>query len=110
MSKQSRAKSKRHNHKKKVGTGAAAPTRVVRLRAMNDGNRYYAVQGMLDDLHSELWKKRNTWGMEIINLLYCEMWSEMEHIIAVQRKSESKERVLKLIVDIKVSQNIGRKE
>lgn len=106
MSKKSRAKSKRHNHKRKVGTGAAAPTMIVRLKSMNEGNRYSTVQGMLDDLHSELWKKRNTWGMESISLLYCEMWSEIERIVAVQRKSESKERVLKLIVDIKIAKNM----
>lgn len=101
MSKQSRARAKRHNHKKKVGTSAMAP---VMVRRMSESTRYNILNDMLDSLHEELYKKRMTWGIDAINLFYCELWSELMSIVEKQRKSASKERTLNLIVDIKVYQ------
>ena len=104
MSKQSRARAKRHH--KKVGTGAAAPTIIRRVQRMSDTNRYITVQKMLDELHRELCKKQSTWGSETINLFYCELWNELASEISTQRQSKSKERTLQLIVDIKVCKSI----
>lgn len=105
MSKQSRARAKRHN-KKKVGTGAMAPTLAMRMARMSEPHRYEVSSDLLDSLHRELCKKQATWGMEALNLFYCELWSELTKEIARQRKSKSKERTLKLIIDIKVSKGI----
>ena len=101
MSKQSRARAKRHHHKKKVGTGAMAP---VMVRRFSESTRYELLNDMLDTLHQELYKKRMTWGTDVLGLFYCELWSELMAIVKKQRKSPSKERTLKLIVDIKVYQ------
>lgn len=105
MSKQSRARAKRHN-KKKVGTGAMAPTFAMRMARMSEPHRYDAMSDLLDSLHRELCKKQATWGMTPISLFYCELWSELVKEIERQRKSKSKERTLKLIIDIKVSKGI----
>jgi len=105
MSKQSRARAKRHN-KKKVGTGAMAPTLAMRMARMSEPHRYDAMNNLLDSLHKELCKKQATWGMEAINLFYCELWSELMSEIKRQRKSKSKERTIKLIIDIKVGKGI----
>ena len=104
MSKQSRARAKRH--KKKVGTGAAAPAIMVRVKRMSDNNRYSMVQHLLDELHQELCKKQSTWGTNIINLFYCELWSELANEINSKRQSKSKEKTLQLIVDIKICKSI----
>lgn len=100
MSKQSRAKSRRH--KKKVGTGAVAPVKVMAVRRMSEYSKYTMLNSLLDDLHRELYKKQNTWGASLINLFYCELWSELTREIEKQRKSKSKENVLNMIVDIKM--------
>ena len=104
MSKQSRARAKRHH--KKVGTGAAAPTIIRRVQRMNDANKYSTTQTMLDELHKELCKKQSTWGADILNLFYCELWSELAKEISTQRKSKSKEKTLQLIFDIKICKAI----
>lgn len=106
MSKQSRARAKRHNHKKKVGTGAMAPTLAMRMARMSEPHRYEVRSELLDSLHRELCKKQATWGMEAINLFYCELWSELMKEVSKQRKSKSKERTIQLIIDIKVSKGI----
>lgn len=100
MSKQSRAKARRH--KKKVGTGAAAPTMTYVVRYMSEKEKYHMINSLLNELHHELCKKQTTWGASLINLFYCELWSELAREIESQRKSKSKERTLQLIVDIKV--------
>ena len=106
MSKQSRARAKRHNHKKKVGTSAMAPTLAMRMARMSEPHRYEIGSELLDSLHRELCKKQETWGMEAINLFYCELWSELMKEISKQRKSKSKEKTIQLIIDIKVSKGI----
>lgn len=94
MSKQSRARSRRHKNKK--GTGMAAP--IIITPAM----KYELLSTNLDALHHELFKKKDSWGIDLIDLFYCELWHELEERVEAQRKSPSKERVLNMVLEIKV--------
>jgi hypothetical protein len=98
MSKQSRAKSRaRKNHKKKVGTGTAA-TAIVN---MPENKRYRLKHDILDSLHRELVKKIPTWGADMLNLFYCELWTDLEAAVSNQRKSQCKDRVIDMIHHIR---------
>lgn len=106
MSKQSRARARRHNNKKKVGTEAMAPTMIVRVQRMSDSNRYSLMQELLDSLHAELCKKQSTWGTDTMNMFYCELWTELMKQVEMQRKSQAKARTMQLILDIKICKSI----
>ena len=94
MSKQSRARARRH---KKKGTGMMAPTIII-----TPTMQYNIMGNNLDELHRELLKKKDSWGMHLIDLFYCELWSELTECVSSQRKSKSKERVLNMILDVKI--------
>jgi hypothetical protein len=96
MSKQSKARAKRH-HKPQAQRGTEA-----RIARMPEAARYKTRNTLLDELHKELYSKRETWGANLINLLYCELWSELNEEVSKQRKSPCRERVLNIIVDIKI--------
>ena len=99
MSKQSKAKSKRH-HKPHTVHGTEAKVKVI--ARMPEAKRYVTRNTLLDELHKELYNKRETWGTELISLFYCELWSELDNEVSKQRKSPCKERVHNMIVDIKI--------
>lgn len=93
MSKQSRAKSRRH----KKGTGAVA-TFEQSIRYMPEHRVYNKLAEMLNELHKVLCDRRTFKSREFLDLFYLRRWSELEHKIArKQSVSESRERALELI-------------
>ena len=100
MSKQSRAKSRRHHNKKKVGTGATM-TFEQSIKLMPENERYFLKTAMLDEIHRELCKKQHSWGSEPLNIFFCELWTDLEQVVMAHRNSKGKMRLLELINCIK---------
>ena len=100
MSKQSRAKARRHHNKKKVGTGATM-TFEQSLKLMPENERYFLETAMLDEIHKELCKKQQSWGATPLSLFFCALWTDLEGVIMAQRNSKCKRRLLELINCIK---------
>ena len=95
MSKQSRAKSRRHSHKK--GTGAVA-TFEQSIRYMPEDRAYKKLAELLNELHKALCDRRTFKSREFIDLFYLRNWHDLEKKIARQQSvSENRERALELI-------------
>ena len=98
MSKQSRKKARRHH---KTPTGAKAPTFADTIKHMSEATRYITKTRMLNELHDILYSRKSSWGMDLINTFYCEMWWTLEAEISEKRSSKAKTRALQLVADIK---------
>ena len=93
MSKQSRAKSRRH----KKGTGAVA-TFEQQIRYMPEDRVYKMLANTLNELHKALCDRRTFKSREFIDLFYLRRWSDLEKKIALKSSiSENRERALELI-------------
>ena len=93
MSKQSRAKSRRH----KKGTGAVA-TFEQSIRYMPERRVYNKLADLLNELHKALCDRRTFKSREFIDLFYLRRWDELEQKIAKQKSvSENREKALELI-------------
>lgn len=97
MSKQSRLRARRHNKSKKSTNTAATLT----FAQLSEATQFELLHRSLDALHAELYKKQSTWGTDILSLFYCELWSELLQRLEAQRKSQSKERAINMVVNIK---------
>ena len=100
MSKQSRAKSRRH----KKATGAKAPVMTFeeRVAIMDEATKYYIKSHLKDELHDILCARQKYWGYEPISLFYCECWWQLAELVKDKRNSKSKTRVLEILRDLKV--------
>lgn len=101
MSKQSRAKSRRH----KKATGAKAPTFAETVNRMDEATKYYVKSKMKDELHDILCARQKTRGNEPLNLFYCERWWTLAEEVLGKRSSKSRARALEILNDLKVFYN-----
>lgn len=93
MSKQSRAKSRRH----KKGTGAVA-TFEQSIRYMPEHRVYNKLADLLNELHKALCDRRTFKSREFIDLFYLRRWDDLEKMIASKPSaSENREKALELI-------------
>ena len=93
MSKQSRAKSRRH----KKGTGAVA-TFEQSIRYMPEDRVYKMLANTLNELHKALCDRRTFKSREFIDLFYLRRWDDLEQKLVRQRSvSDNRERALELI-------------
>ena len=97
MSKQSRAKSRRH----KKPTGKKAPTFVEVISSMDEATRYYVLGKMRDELHDILCARQKFWGSNSLNLFFCEQWWQLTELVKEQRESKSKVRALEILSCLK---------
>ena len=93
MSKQSRAKSRRH----KRGTNAVA-TFEQSIRYMPEDRAYKKLTELLNELHKALCDRRTFKSREFIDLFYLRRWNDLEQKIVRQNSvSEKCEKALELI-------------
>ena len=98
MSKQSRAKSRRH----KKPTGAVA-TFEKSIRYMPEDRMYKMLGETMDELHKALCDRRTFKDREFLDLFYLRRWGELESKIAVKSStSSSRMKALELIPKIVV--------
>ena len=96
MSKQSRAKSRRH----KRGTGAVA-TFEKSIRYMPERRAYNKLADLLNELHKILCDRRTFKSPEFISSFYLREWDELERMIASKNSvSENRDKALELIPKI----------
>ena len=101
MSKQSRAKSRRH----KKPTGKKAPTFAETVSRMDEATKYYVKSKMKDELHDILCARQKFWGSECLSLFYCERWWSLTEEVMTKRSSKSRTRALEILNDLKVFYN-----
>lgn len=96
MSKQSRAKSRRH----KKPTGAVA-TFEHQIRYMPEDRLYKMLSELMDELHKVLCDRRTFKDSEFLSLFYCHSWSDLEFKVAT-KNSTSNNRITALSIIPKV--------
>jgi hypothetical protein len=101
MSKQSRAKSRRH----KKATAKKAPTFAEVVARMDEATKYYVKSKMKDELHDILCARQKYWGNKPLELFYCECWWQLTEEVMTKRSSKSRTRALEILTDIKVFYN-----
>ena len=99
MSKQSRAKSRRH----KKGTGAAAPTFDQFIRYMPEDRLYEMLRNLLNELHKTLCDRRTFKEHYFLSMFYLREWDDLEYKVAIKHStSENRVKALELIPKIRV--------
>lgn len=97
MSKQSRAKSRRH----KKPTGAVA-TFEKSIRYMPEDRLYKMLSELLDELHKALCDRRTFKSREFLDMFYCHLWSDLEYKVAIKHSnSDNRVKVLELIPKVR---------
>lgn len=97
MSKQSRAKSRRH----KKPTGAAA-TFEHNIRYMPEDRLWKMLQEILDELHAALCDRRTFKKCTFLEMFYCQNWSDLEREIAMKNStSDNRTKALELIPKVR---------
>ena len=97
MSKQSRAKSRRH----KKPTGAVA-TFEKSIRYMPDNRLYKMLGELLDELHKALCDRRTFKDSEYINLFCLRRWDDLEVKVSIKSStSNNREKALELIPKVR---------
>lgn len=97
MSKQSRAKSRRH----KKGTNAVA-TFDQTIRYMPDVRVYEMLRRTLNELHKALCDHRTFKSREFLDLFYLRHWNDLESKIAMKSStSTNRAKALELIPKVK---------
>ena len=106
MSKQSRAKSRRH----KKPTGAVA-TFEKSIRYIPEPRLYKMLGEIMNDLHKALCDRRTFKDREYLDLFYLRYWDDLEYKIAVKSStSNNREKALELIPKIRaIFDHIGDK-
>ena len=98
MSKQSRAKSRRH----KKGTGAVA-TFEKSIRYMPEDRLYKMLSELLDELHKALCDRRTFKSRQYLDLFYLRHWNDLEYEVALKNSnSDNRVKALELIPKIRV--------
>ena len=98
MSKQSRAKSRRH----KKGTGAVA-TFEQSIRYMPEDRLYKMLSGMLNELHKALCDRRTFKDNDFLSLFYLRHWNDLEYKVALKKSaSDNRAKALELIPKVRV--------
>ena len=96
MSKQSRAKSRRH----KKGTGAVA-TFEQSIRYMPEHRVYNKLADLLNELHKVLCDRRTFKDSEFLSSFYLREWNNLQKMIENKKSvSENREKALELIPKI----------
>ncbi len=85
MSKQSRAKSRRH-HKKPTG---AVATFEQSIRYMPVDRLYKMLSNLFDELHKALCDRRTFSDREYLDMFYCHLWSDLEHKVAIKNSNST---------------------
>ena len=97
MSKQSRAKSRRH----KKPTGAVA-TFEQSIRYMPEDRLYKMLAEILDDLHKSLCDRRTFKSRKFLDLFYLRFWDDLEKEVMLKPSaSDNRTKVLELIPKVK---------
>ena len=106
MSKQSRAKSRRH----KKPTGAVA-TFEHQIRYMPEDRLYKMLGNLMNELHKALCDRRTFKDNEFLSLFYLRFWNDLERKIALKNSaSDNRTKALELIPKIRVIfEHIGDK-
>ena len=98
MSKQSRAKSRRH----KKPTGAVA-TFEKSIRYMPEDRLYKMLSELLNELHKALCDRRTFKDNEFLSLFYLRYWNDLESKIALKHSaSDNRAKALELIPKVRV--------
>lgn len=106
MSKQSRAKSRRH----KKPTGAVA-TFERSIRYMPEHKLYDLKEEILNSLHKALCDRRVFKDHEFLELFNSRLWSDLERKVAMKRSTSDKiDEVLNLIPKVKILCSILKNE
>lgn len=106
MSKQSRAKSRRH----KKPTGAVA-TFEQSIRYMPEDRLYKMLGNLLNELHKALCDRRTFKEHDFLSMFYLREWDDLEYKVAIKNSaSDNRVKALELIPKIRVIFNrIGDK-
>ena len=97
MSKQSRAKSRRH----KKPTGAVA-TFEKSIRYMPEPRLYKMLSELLDELHKALCDRRTFKNRTFLDLFYLRHWNDLEYEVAVKNSnSDNRAKALELIPKVR---------
>lgn len=97
MSKQSRAKSRRH----KKPTGAVA-TFERSIRYMPEDRLYRMLSEILDDIHKSLCDRRTFKDRKFLDLFYLRHWNNLEREVAMKNSNSDKcARILELIPKVR---------
>ena len=98
MSKQSRAKSRRH----KKPTGAVA-TFERSIRYMPEDRLYKMLGELLNDLHKALCDRRTFKEHNFLSMFYLREWDDLEYEVAIKKSaSDNRAKALELIPKIRV--------
>ena len=98
MSKQSRAKSRRH----KKPTGAVA-TFERSIRYMPEDRLYKMLGELLNDLHKALCDRRTFKEHNFLSMFYLREWDDLEYEVAIKKSaSDNRAKALGLIPKIRV--------
>lgn len=97
MSKQSRAKSRRH----KKGTGAT-PTFEQSIRYMPENRLYKMLGELMDELHKALCDHRTFKDRAYLDMFYCHCWNDLEGKVAMKNSgSNNRVKALELIPKVR---------
>jgi hypothetical protein len=97
MSKQSRAKSRRH----KKPTGAVA-TFERSIRYMPEDRLYKMLSELLDDLHKALCDRRTFKSRKFLDLFYLRHWNDLEYEVALKNSaSDNRAKALEIIPKVR---------
>ena len=98
MSKQSRAKSRRH----KKPTGAVA-TFEKSIRYMPEDRLYKMLGEIMNELHKALCDRRTFKNRQYLDLFYLRHWDDLEYEVALKNSnSDNRVKALELIPKIRV--------
>ena len=98
MSKQSRAKSRRH----KKPTGAVA-TFEKSIRYMPEDRLYKMLGEIMNELHKALCDRRTFKSRQYLDLFYLRHWDDLEYEVALKNSnSDNRVKALELIPKIRV--------
>ena len=107
MSKQSRAKSRRH----KKPTGAVA-TFEKSIRYIPEPRLYKMLGEVMNELHKALCDRRTFKDRKFLDLFYLRHWDDLEYAVALKNSnSDNRAKALELIPKVRVLfDHIGDKE
>ena len=98
MSKQSRAKSRRH----KKPTGAVA-TFEKSIRYMPEDRLYKMLSELLNELHKALCDRRTFKSRQYLDLFYLRHWNDLEYEVAMKNSnSDNRAKALELIPKVRM--------
>ena len=97
MSKQSRAKSRRH----KKGTNTVA-TFDQTIRYMPESRLYKMLGDLMDELHNALCDRRTFKDRVFLDMFYCHCWNDLEGKVAMKNSgSTNRTKALELIPKVR---------